>query len=89
MTDDQIDALAISLLQRMLTSCKWLSAQYILLCLVPFVWSILPSGLPLYIAIYTVLYNFYWELCPKKERSKHLWKPYVTYLVIGALCRVY
>lgn len=88
MTDDQIDALAISLLQRMLTSCKWLSAQYILLCLVPFVWSILPSGLPLYIAIYTVLYNFYWELCPKKERSKHLWKPYVTYLVIGALCSV-
>lgn len=45
----------------------------------------MPSGIPLYIVSYTLIFNVYWGIMSKDKRLNFIWKPYVGYLCITAI----
>lgn len=86
MTEEQIDKLTIRLLPVMCSIFKWLVLQCVLLGMMPFVLGFLPSGAILFVTLYTVLYNVYWEFAPKPCRLSWAFFTYLAYVLLASLC---
>lgn len=70
----------------MMSICKWIFLQYLLLFLMPYLWEDYYNVHTLsLIFIYTVIYTLYWEYIPKENRSKRFTFPYIIYSILVIL----
>ena len=74
------------MIDSMVKTCKWFALQALLFFLMPYVWNYEYSASTLVlILVYTMLYALYWNFVSTSKQVRHLYLPYLAYIIIGVV----
>ena len=74
------------MIDSMVKTCKWFALQALLFFLMPYLWDYEYSASTLVlILVYTILYAVYWNFVPTSKQVRHLYLPYLAYIIIGVV----